>query len=104
MRLDVQVLLHQLATRADPPIDYPLGLFTNCDVIMVVDRSYNVRLLYGDPEVALEKWKQGNTEFVAPHIAYMGTTTDEGTLINLRRLETAAKQLLSSAASYSGSL
>jgi hypothetical protein len=104
MRLDLQVLLHQLATRADPPIDYPFGLFTNCDVIMVVDGFYTVRLFHSDADVALTTWKKGNEEFVAPHIAYMGTTTDEETLTSLRRLETTAKQLLSSTASHSGTL
>jgi len=104
MRLDLQLWLHQSATNANPPIDYPLGLFTNCDVIMVVDGFYTVRLFHSDPNIALRTMEQGNEEFVAPHIAYVGTTIDEGTLTSLRTLETTAKQLLSSVTPESSTL
>jgi len=101
MRLDLQVLLHQLATRANPPIDYPLGLFTNCDVIMVGDGFYSVRLFQSEADIALSILQTGTELFTAPHIGYMGTTTDEGTLTSLRRLEANAKEFLPSEVSYS---
>jgi len=71
---------------------------------MVVDGFYTVRLFHSDPNIALRTMEQGNEEFVAPHIAYVGTTIDEGTLTSLRTLETTAKQLLSSVTPESSTL
>lgn len=45
MRLDLQLCLHQLATSSNPPIDYPLRLFTDRDVIVVTDGLYTVMLM-----------------------------------------------------------
>jgi hypothetical protein len=104
MRLDLLLGLKELATNANPPIDFPFGLFRNCDVIMVANGFYTVMLFHSDANVALKTMEQGNEEFVAPHIAYFGMTNDEGTLTSLRRLETAAKQLLSTVASESTTL
>lgn len=101
MRLELQVLLHQLATRANPPIDYPHGLFTNCDVIMVGDYFYSVRLFRSEVDIAHPIFQTGTELFTAPHIGYMGTTTDEATLTSLRRLEANAKEFLPSEVSYS---
>jgi len=101
MRLELQVVLHQLATRANPPIDYPLGLFANCDVIMVGDGFYSVRLFQSEADIALPIFETGTELFTAPRIGYMGTTTDEATLASLRRLEANAKEFLPSEVSYS---
>jgi len=104
MRLDLQLCLHQLTTTANPPIDYPLGLFTDRDVIVVADGAYTVRLLHNNPNDALRTMLQENEEFLASNIIYASTTTDEGTMTNVRRLEATARHLLSSVAHESATL
>ena len=94
MRLDLQLCLHQLATNSKSPIDYPPGLFTNRDVIVVTEGLYTVRLFHNDVKDALKTLEHGTDELLASKIIYASTTIDEGTITNLRRLEATAKHLL----------
>ena len=94
MRSDLQLCLHQLVTEAEPPIDYPLGLFTNRDVIIVVDGLYTVMQMYHDAGRAMRHIEDETNEFLASKIIWAGTTINEGDMSNLRRLEATAEDLL----------
>lgn len=96
MRLDLQLCLHQLASNANPPIDFPLGLFTNRDVIVVSRGLYTVTLWHNNPQGAMKALNTELNESLASKIIYSATTTDKGMMVNLRRLEATAKHLLSS--------
>jgi len=96
MRLDLQLCLHQLASDANPSIDFPLGLFTNRDVMVISKGLYTVQLWHNTPQGAIKALNTELNEFLASKIIYACTTTDEGAMNNLRRLEATAKHLLSS--------
>jgi len=96
MRLDLLLCLDQLASNANPPIDYPLGLFTNRDVIIVSEAVYTVQLFHNTPQDAIKALEHGTDEFPASLIIYASTTIDEETMTNLRRLEATARYLLTS--------
>jgi len=94
MRLDLFLCLHQLAKSATPPIDFPLGLFENRDVLVITKGLYYVRLFHNAVNAAMQNFKDGADEFLASKIIYSSTTIDEGAMTNLRRLEATAKHLL----------
>jgi hypothetical protein len=96
MRLDLHLCLHQLATNSNPPIDFPLGLFTNRDVMIISKGLYTVQLFHNTPQDAIKALKHGTDEFLASLIIYASTTIHEGAMTNLRRLEATAKHLLTS--------
>jgi len=94
MILDLRLCLGQLAEAFNPPIDYPLGLFTNRDVIVITEGLYTVQLFHYNAQKALEALEHGSDEFHASKIVYAATLTDEVGMTNLRRLEATAKHLL----------
>ena len=96
MRLDLQLCLQQLASDANPPIDFPLGLFTNRDVIVISKGLYTVQLWHNTPKGAIKALNTKLNEFLASKIIYACTTIDEGAMTNLRRLEATAQHLLAS--------
>jgi len=94
MILDLRLLLGQVAHDANPPIDYPLGLFTNRDVMVFSDGMYTIQLCHYDLQKALIYDTMGKGNFQATHLIYASTVTEEGMMENLRRLEATAKTLL----------
>lgn len=106
MRFDLRLCLHQLANNANPPIEYPLGLFTNRDVIIVMDGLYTVRLGHTKNGIVRDNGNRESPdsqqpiittmaeEFSASQIIYSATVIDEEIMTNLRRLEATAEQLL----------
>ena len=99
MRFDLILCLEKLATSGSPPIDFPYGLFTNRDVIVVTRGFYTVQLLRNFPEEVIGILGHGGTvtdSFLASKIIYASTTTDVENMTNLRRLEATAKHLLTS--------
>jgi hypothetical protein len=94
MRLGIQLCLQQMTTAFNPPIDYPLGLFTNRDVIIIAEGLYKVMLMHHNAKAAMRAIGDETNEFSASKIVYTGTTTDKVNINNFGRLEAAAKQLL----------
>jgi hypothetical protein len=94
MRLDLRLWLYQLTTASKSHIDYPLGLFTKRDVIMVADGSYTVMLTYNNDVDAMRHIIDKHNEFPASKIVHASTTIDEWSINNLRRLEATAETLL----------
>lgn len=98
MRLDLMLCLEKLASSANPPIDFPLGLFTNRDVMMITEGLYNVLLLRNPREETMKILGRGGIvthTIPASRIVYYCTTVDEGVMTNHRRLEATAEHLLS---------
>jgi hypothetical protein len=94
MRLDIHLRLHELAKSSKTPIEFPYGLFTNRDVLVVTQGYYYVLLFHHTANAAMQNLKDGAGEFPASKIIYCSTTIDEGAMINLRRLEATAEKLL----------
>lgn len=94
MRLDLHLCLKELAEKSKGLIDFPLGLFTDRDVIVVSDGIYTVDIGYRNPQEAARASNHGMGNFEASHLVYYCTTTEEGMMKNLRRLEATARYLL----------
>ncbi|MFX1539001.1 MAG: hypothetical protein ACFFDI_32865 [Promethearchaeota archaeon] len=93
MRLDLQLCLQQLTTNLKCN-EYPLGLFTDRDVLVVADGLYKVIQLYHNTGAAMRVIEDATNEFPASKLIWAGTTTEKENMENLRRLEATAKHLL----------
>jgi hypothetical protein len=99
MRLDLLICLERLASSSRPRIDFPVGLFTNRDVMIITKGLYSVQLFRTPTKKAKKTLDNVGIlvdTFPAPQIVYSCTTVDEGTMTNLRRLEATANHLLAS--------
>ena len=93
-RLDLQYYLHKLVTDSKATIDYPLGLFTNRDVIMITVGSYVVMQTFQNASAAMNAIEEPLNEFRASRICYAATTTNKENINNLRCLAAEAQEVV----------
>lgn len=98
-RLDLMLCLEDLASKVSPPVDHPLELFINRDVMVISEGSYSVQLFRNLPAETMKILGHGTIKtdnFCTSRIIYTCSTINERAMSNLRTLETTAQHLLDS--------
>jgi hypothetical protein len=98
-RLDLMQSLDNLVSKVSPPVDHPLELFVNRDVMIIAEGFYSTQLFHHPPQEVMNILGHGaikTGDFRTSRIVYSCTTVNERAMSDLRTLEITAQRLLDS--------
>jgi hypothetical protein len=98
-RLDLMLCLEDLASKVSPPVDHPLELFINRDVLIISEGFYSVQLFRNLPPETMKILGHGGIKtenFRTSRIIYTCSTVNKRAMTDLRTLEATAQHLLDS--------
>jgi hypothetical protein len=98
-RLDLMFSLDTLISKVSPPVNHPLELFVNRDVMVIAEGFYNVQLFLHPPQEVMNILGHGSIKtgnFYTSRLIYSCTTVNEKAMSDLRTLEATAQRLLDS--------
>jgi hypothetical protein len=95
-RLDLILSVQDIVSKVKPPLDHPLELFINRDVMIISEGSYNVQLFRSPPEITKIIGHGGikTDNFRTSRIIYVCSTVNQRAMSDLRTLEDTAQRLL----------
>lgn len=106
-RLDLMLCLDDLTSKVNPPVNHPLDLFVNRDVMVIAEGFYSVQLFRNPPREVMNILGHGTIKtdsLRTSRIIYSCTTVNERAMNDLRTLEATTQQLLDSMSSNASAL
>jgi hypothetical protein len=99
-RLDLIDSIKDIVSQVKPPVVHPLDVFSNRDVMIISEGSYNVQL-FQNPSAEVQKILKRRTGmrtgyFRTCRIIYVCSTVNQTAMNDLRTLESTAQRLLDS--------